>query len=171
MNERRRDLLLDCMSYLWTLSKRAEDYWHQVASMEHEEALSYFSSLIKHPTQLGSLFGQMSRDESTKIYNSLVVLTHRPSSLQPSFFETSLWAAIIDVKSTTMRREFFRLSLEVDVLSRRLVGSSSELSEAELTSYLELTKKYISISRHIHPAFSHSDRSLPNIEKKEYAVE
>lgn len=169
MTPDRRGLLLDCMSYLWTLSKRAEDYWHQVACMEHEEALSYFSSLVKHPTQLGSLFGQMSRDESSKIYNSLSLLTHRSVSISPSFFETSLWACIIDVKSTTMRKEFFRLSLEVDMLSRRLVGASNELTDAELENYLELAKKYISLSRHIHPAFSHSDRSLPSSQKKEVA--
>lgn len=170
MKKDRRDLLLDCMSYLWTLSKRAEDYWHQVASMEREEALSYFSSLAKYPTQLGSLFGQMSREEHSKIYNSLVTLTHRPNSVAPSFFETSLWAAVIDVKSTTMRKEFFRLSHQVDTLSRRLVGSPSELSNVELENYMELAKKYISLSRHIHPAFSHSDRTLPPALKKDLSI-
>src|SRR5688572_20585227 len=123
MNQNKRELLLDCMSYLWFLSKRAEDYWHQVASLESEEALSYFNSLTRYPTQIGSLFGQLQQTENSKIYNALVVLTNRAHSISPSFFETSLWAAIIDVKSTTMRREFFRLSLEVDTLSRRLVGS------------------------------------------------
>lgn len=169
MSDNKRELLLDCMSYLWVLSKRAEDYWHQVASMEREEALSYFSSLVRYPTQLGSLFGQLSKEESAKIFNSLVVLGSRPHSIAPSFFETSLWAAIIDIKSTTMRREFFRLSLEVDMFSRRLVGSPSTLSEKELISYIELAKKYISLSKHIHPAFSHSDRSAV-IPKKEVST-
>lgn len=158
MTQVKRDLLLDCMSYLWFLSKRNEDYWHQVASLEREEALSYFSSLTKHPTQLGSLFGQMSHDENSKVYNSLLSLSLRPTLSTPSFFEISLWASLIDIKSTTMRREFFRLSWQVDHLSRRLVGSSNELSIEELNNYIELSKKYISISKHIHPAFSHSDR-------------
>jgi len=170
MNETRRELLLDSMSYLWGISKKTEDYWQQVAAFEWEEALSYFSSLIKHPTQLGALFGQLTRDEFSKIYNSLQSLTLRPRSQSPSFFEISLWAALIDVKSSAMRREFFRLALELDHLSRRIVGAPSEIYDQEIIHYMELSKKFFSISKHIHPAFSHSNQKHPQSLKKELAT-
>ena len=167
MSNYKKELVLDCMSYLWTLSKRAEDYWQHVASMEREEALSYFHSLVKYPTQLGTLFGQMSREEQTKIYNCLQTMTLRSPAVTPGFFELSLWATLIDVKSSAMRREFFRLALAVDSFSRRLMGASSEMRDEELLQYIELAKKYISLSKHIHPAFSHSDRLLAPAVKKE----
>lgn len=163
-----RDLLLDCMSYLWTLSQRADDYWLHVASLEKEEAISYFNSLIKYPTQLGSLFGRLEKEESEKIYNTLHALKTR-MNVKPSFFEISLWAILVDVKSTTMRREFFRLALEVDINSRRMIGAPSEMSTEALHNYIELAKKYISLSKHIHPAFSHSDHLQTTPAKKELA--
>jgi len=170
MNKDERELLLDCLSYLWTLSKRAEDYWMQVASLEREESLSYFSSLVQHPTQMGALFSQLSKEEHEKIYHSLQVITQRAASVRPGFFEISLWATIIDVRSTAMRKEFFRMSLALDALSRRLVGAPSELNDSDLIHYLDLAKKYISLSKHIHPAFSHSDHAPNPVSKKELAT-
>ncbi len=168
--ENSKKLILDCMSYLWSLSKRSEDYWHYVGSFEQEEAFSYFSSLIKHPTQLGVVFGQLSREEHSKVYNTLVAMTARHLSVKPGFFEISLWAILIDVRSTAMRREFLRLAIEVDALSRRIVGAPSEMFEKELTHYIELAKKYVSISKHIHPAFAHSDQTHAPALKKDLAT-
>ena len=170
MNPSRRELLLDCMSYLWGISKKTEDYWEQVAALEWEEALSYFSSLLSHPTQLGMLFGQLSKDEFSKIQTTLQILCDRPRSQSPHFFEIMLWSSLIDIRSSVTRREVFRLALELDSLSRKLVGVSSEIRDEDLLHYQELAKRFISLSKHIHPAFSHSNHKHPQSLKKELAT-
>ena len=57
MNNSKRELLLDCLNQLWSLSRKAEDYWKHVASLEWEEGLSFFSSLLKHPQHIENYFG------------------------------------------------------------------------------------------------------------------
>jgi hypothetical protein len=166
MDNRQRDLLLDCMSYLWTVSRRAEDYWIYVGSLEKDEALSYFNSLTKYPTQIGSLFGKLTKDEGKKIFSTLLTLNTR-KNIKPGFFECSLWAILIDVKSSVMRREFFRIALELDGFSRRMLGSPGDMTEEMLLNYIDLAKKYISLSKHVHPAFSHSEQAKTTYTKKE----
>jgi|AACY02.5.fsa_nt_gi hypothetical protein len=170
MNNSKRELLLDCLSQLWALSRKAEDYWKQVASLEWEEGLSFFSSLLKHPQHIENYFGKISQEENQKIKDSFELILNKPRSQNPGFFQISLWASLIEMKSQTLRREVFRTALILDQLSRKMIGSPIDMTAKELSDYLELSKKFTSLSKHIHPAFSHSDFPLsPQSSKKEAA--
>lgn len=159
MNDRQQELLLDCINSLWSLSKRVEDYWLQVASLESEECLSLFDSIRRHPAQLQNLFAVIEQDEADKIIKTFGKLISAPRGQTPGFFEISLWAAVIEAKSPTFRKEIFRLAMDIDYLSRKLIGSPATVSEIEFIDYLELAKKFTALTKHLHPAFSHSDFS------------
>jgi hypothetical protein len=74
------------------------------------------------------------------------------------------------MKSQTLRREVFRTALKLDQLSRKMIGSPIDMSLKELSEYLDLSKKFIALSKHIHPAFSHSDLPMTSsMIKKEAA--
>jgi hypothetical protein len=170
MNVSKRELLLDCLSQLWALSRKAEDYWKQVACLEWEEGLSFFSSLLKHPHHIENYFGNISQEETQRIKISFEFILNKPRSQNPGFFHITLWASLIEMKSQTLRRELFRTALVLDRLSRKLIGSPIDMSNKDLSEYLELSKKFISLSKHIHPAFSHSDFAVsPSVIKKEAA--
>lgn len=170
MNNTKRELLLDCLSQLWALSRKAEDYWKHVASLEWEESLSFFSSLVRHPLYIENYFGSVSQEEKKKIRDSFEFILNKPRSQNPGFFHIALWSCLIEMKSQTFRREVFRTVYILDQLSRKMIGSPSDMSSKELVNYLELSKKFISLSKHIHPAFSHSDLPTPaRISKKEAA--
>ncbi len=162
MNREHRETLLDCLSALWSLSKKSEDYWRHVASFEWEEALSYFSSLQKYPEQIDNLFGLIHVEEKEQILKLLASLTHKKRSQQPSFLEISLWACLIEAKSASMRREWFYAAYEIDLLSRHIVGAPSELSLKDLEHYLKKSARYVSLSKHLHPAFDYSESVLAN---------
>jgi hypothetical protein len=166
VNDNKRDLFLDCLNHLWALSKKTEDYWTHVASLEREEALSFFQSLIKHPTQLAVLFTQLSSEDSTKIHNSLFQINQRSSSQVPGFFELSLWASIIELRSSATRHEFFKLAWDLDSLSRKMLGSYADTSAAELESFIVKAKRYMSLSKFVHPSFSHTPIEIPKSENK-----
>lgn len=157
MSQSHRETLLDCLSALWSLSKKSDDYWRQVASFEWEESLSYFSSILKNPEQIENLFGLVPHLEKEKILKLLNSLIMKSRSQQPSFLEISLWACLIEAKSATMRREWFFTAHEIDTLSRQLVGSPSELSEETLHLYLNRAQRYVSLSKHLHPSFDFSE--------------
>ena len=170
MNNKQRELLLDCLSQLWALSRKAEDYWKHVASLEWEESLTLFSSLLKHPQQIENIFGILSEEENKKLKDLFDSILNRPRSQSPGFFHVAVWASVIEVKSQTLRREIFRAALILDQLSRKMIGSPIDMSSKELTHYLDLSKRFMSLSKHIHPAFSHSDLPMPtNVSKKEAA--
>ena len=170
MNNKKRELLLDCLSQLWALSRKTEDYWKHIASLEWEEGVSFFSSLLKYPTHIENYFGSISSEESQKILSSFESILNKPRSQNPGFFQITLWASMIEIKSQTFRREVFRTTLRLDHLSRKMIGSPIDMSTKELEEYLELSKKFTSLSKHIHPAFSHSDFPVSiNNNKKEAA--
>jgi hypothetical protein len=170
MNNSKRELLLDCLNQLWSLSRKAEDYWKHVASLEWEEGLSFFSSLLKHPQHIENYFGRISQEESKKIRDSFEFILNKPRSQNLGFFQISLWACLIEMKSQTLRREVFRTALILDQLARKMIGSPIDMTTKELSEYMELSKKFTSLSKHIHPAFSHSDFPIaPQTSKKEAA--
>jgi hypothetical protein len=170
MNSHKRELLLDCLSHLWALSRKTEDYWKNVASLEWEESYSFFSSLVRNPVYIENYFGSVSDDEKKKIRDSFEFILNKPRSQNPGFFQIALWSCLIEMKSQTLRKEVFRTAFILDQLSRKMIGSPSDMSSKELNHYLELSKKFISLSKHIHPAFSHSDLPIPgSISKKEAA--
>jgi len=169
VNPETRDIVLDCLSNLWTLSKRSDDYWRQVASLEWEESLSYFSSLTQNPGQLENLFGALNFDEKDRIFHILDSITQKNRSQTPGFLEISLWAALIEAKSAPIRKEWFLVSSEIDKLSRQLVGAPSELEIQNLHRYLELSRRYMTLSKHLHPAFDFSRDISPSPQKREIA--
>ena len=169
MNEKGKDLLLDCLSSLWAISKRSDDYWRHVASMEWEECLSYFSSILKYPTQVENLFGSLSHEEKDKILIILDSITHKNRSRPLSFLEICTWAAIVDARSASLRKEWFSCVYTLDRMSRNLVGAPSELSEEQLYAYLNLCKRYNSLCKHLHPAFDFSRDITVSAPKREAA--